>query len=237
MSETEPSPAQSQQLDFSTVLAACVHDMKNSLFMLLQSIEQLAENRELPPDQQQELAKLHYEAYRVNTNLMQLLGLYRMERDRLPLTIEEYFVADLFEELIVKNSLYLESKGIEIETDVDPDLMWYLDGDLINNLLTDVVNNALRYCKQRLLLSASANEQGLLVITIEDDGPGYPEHMLQFKVDRETQSFDVKSGRTGLGLYFAGLIASSHKNKSVHGDIKLANGGQFGGSVFTLTLP
>ncbi|MBW8192421.1 HAMP domain-containing histidine kinase [Neiella marina] len=233
-----PSPtATPQQLDFSTVLAACVHDMKNSLFMLLQSIEQLADNNDLPADQQQELAKLHYEAYRVNTNLMQLLGLYRMERDRLPLTIEEYFVSDLVEELIVKNSLYLESKGIEIETDVDPDLVWYLDGDLINNLLTDVVNNALRYCDKRLMIRAQVCQQGLLNITLEDDGPGYPENMLQFRVDRETQSFDVKSGRTGLGLYFAGLIASSHKNKSVHGDIKLANGGQYGGSVFTLTLP
>ncbi|MBD1389235.1 HAMP domain-containing histidine kinase [Neiella sp. HB171785] len=225
------------QLDFSTVLAACVHDMKNSLFMLLQSIEQLADNNDLPAEQQQELAKLHYEAYRVNTNLMQLLSLYRMERQRLPLTIEEYFVSDLFDELIAKNALYLESKEIVIDTDVDPDLIWYLDGDLINNLLTDVVNNALRYCNNKLLLSARVNDQQMLEIMIEDDGSGYPEQMLAFDTTSDLQSLDIKNGRTGLGLYFAGLIARSHKNKSVQGNIKLSNGGHFGGSVFTLTLP
>ena len=225
-----------QQIDFASVLASCVHDMKNSLFMLLQSIEQLAEGENLPEQHQHELAKLHYEAYRVNTNLMQLLGLYRIEKKRLPLQIEEYFVIDLFEELIAKNTLYLTNRNIEIQSHVDEDLAWYFDNDLINNLLTDVVNNALRYCKKNIILSARLTLDDELEIEIHDDGEGYPQQMLNFSLD-QTMEFDMKGGRTGLGLYFASLIANSHKNKNRHGRIALCNGGQLGGSVFTLTLP
>lgn len=223
-------------IEFSSVLASCVHDMKNSLFLLLQSIEQLADDCLFPEEQKPELAKLHYEAYRVNTNLMQLLGLYRMEKKKLPLHIEENFVADILEELIAKNSLYLDTREIEVECRVDPDLAWYLDSDLIGNLLTDVMNNSLRYCQNKIVLKAEITEDNQLQIDIQDDGEGYPEQMLSFTMDTMTD-YVSQFGRTGLGLYFAALIACSHKNKERQGTITLSNGGQYGGSVFRLTLP
>lgn len=230
MNEQQPN------IEFSSVLASCVHDMKNSLFLLLQSIEQLAESNDFPVEQKPELAKLHYEAYRVNTNLMQLLGLYRMEKRKLPLHIEENFAADTLDELIAKNNLYLENRGIELDLDVDPDLMWYFDADLIGNLMSDVMNNSLRYCEQKIALSAQITPDNHLKITIEDDGQGYPETMLNFTMDTMSD-YVTNCGRTGLGLYFAALIASSHRNKDEHGSIQLTNGGRYGGSVFTLTLP
>lgn len=223
-------------IEFSTVLAACVHDMKNSLFLLLQSIEQLAENSDFPDAQKSELAKLHYEAYRVNTNLMQLLGLYRMEKKKLPLQIEEHFIADILNELLAQNSLYLENQHIEISCNADPDLLWYVDSDLIGNLLNDILNNSLRYCNQKIALSVNITEHNELRILLEDDGPGYPDAMLNFTMDSMSE-YATQHGRTGLGLYFAASIASSHQNRGQSGHIQLSNGGQYGGSVFTLTLP
>ena len=69
------------EIDFATVLASAVHDMKNSLCMLLQSMESLQQS--LAPESNsasQELARIHYEATRLNTNLLQLLSLYRIEK-------------------------------------------------------------------------------------------------------------------------------------------------------------
>ena len=48
------------QLDFSTILATSAHDMKNSLFMLLQSIEHIDLADNLTPVQHQSIADLHY---------------------------------------------------------------------------------------------------------------------------------------------------------------------------------
>ena len=75
-----------------------------------------------------------------------------------------------------------------------------------------------------------------LHVTIADDGHGYPEHMLQSAIS-SPQDIELNISRTGLGLYFAQLIAAAHEQDGVYGSIKLENGGSLNGSIFTLVLP
>ncbi len=226
----------SKTIDFSTVLASAVHDMKNSLCMLIQSIDFLSHEAQKRNDKDSdELAKLHYEASRLNTNLMQLLSLYRAERDQLPLHIEEHYLDDVIDEIITKNALYIENNQLEVDTCVDDELVWYFDIDMISNLLNDIFINALRYSKGKIYISARLNEGGLQVI-IEDNGEGYPERMLKIQ-DMPMQDVDLNAGRTGLGLFFSRLIATAHTNADKEGKITLENGGTLGGSKFTLFLP
>ena len=75
-----------------------------------------------------------------------------------------------------------------------------------------------------------------LVFKVEDDGPGYPQSMLQANTIN-MQDCDIGKGRTGLGLFFARLIAQAHSKGETKGSISLENGGSLGGSVFCLTLP
>jgi K+-sensing histidine kinase KdpD len=225
----------SNLIDFSSVLASTVHDMKNSLCMLLQSIDTMAQDKNQNPQTAEELAKIHYEASRLNTNLLQMLSLYRVEKDQLPLMIEEHYIEDLVEELIEKNLLYIDNKAIKVETNLEENIMWYFDDGLVGNLLNDIFVNALRYTKDTITISAKIIDEHLQ-INICDNGRGYPEHML---CDNELpmQDFDIDNNRTGLGLFFAKMIAKAHTNKDKAGYIKLSNDKQFGGSVFTLVLP
>lgn len=224
------------ELDFKAVLASCVHDMKNGLCMMLQAIDTLA--LRLPADDQQsaeEFARLHYEAARLNGDLMHLLTLYRSDRHQLPLNIEEHYVDELVEELVQKNLLYLQMRKLTIERDFDSNLAWYFDRDMVLNLLNDILVNAMRYCRQQIRIQASINAQQL-VIAIVDDGPGFPPAILALGNDVAVQPA-LASGRTGLGLHLAGLIARAHQRQGISGEIQLANGGPLGGSVFTLKLP
>jgi K+-sensing histidine kinase KdpD len=224
------------EIDFATVLASAVHDMKNSLCMLIQSMDLL--QQDLAPmsgNASQELARIHYEASRLNTNLMQLLSLYRIERDQLPLHLDEYFVEDLLEEVLIKNEMYSQQKQIQITMESDPQLSWFFDNDLISNLLNDMFVNALRYSAGKLLLKASIVEQQLC-LELHDDGDGFPDYMLE-NSDTTMNQFNLTAGRTGLGLFFAQLIAKAHHNQGKTGRIELNNGGRFGGGVFRLYLP
>jgi K+-sensing histidine kinase KdpD len=231
--DSEPSDG----IDFSSVLACAVHDMKNSLCMLIQSIDTLSDIEAQSPDPKKsdELAKIHYEASRLNTNLLQMLSLYRVEKNQLPVLIDEHYIADIIEELLAKNCFYSESRSINIQTHVSPDLTWYFDENLIGNLLNDVFVNAMRYTKNTIVIRVDviANQ---LEVTIEDNGCGYPEQMLASS-DWVMQNLDLDNSRTGLGLFFARLIAGAHKNKDKTGYIKLNNDNDTGGSVFTLVLP
>ena len=122
-----------------------------------------------------------------------------------------------------------------LEVSQSADLVWYLDADLIGILLNDVLINAMRYSKKNILLSVYT-EHKHLVFKVEDDGPGYPQSMLEAQ-SIHMQQCDIGEGRTGLGLYFARLIAKAHTKGETEGKIYLENGGSLGGSVFILTLP
>jgi K+-sensing histidine kinase KdpD len=223
-------------IDFSSVLGSAVHDMKNSLCLLMQSIENLGQSLvETDPLSQGHLASAHYEAARLNTGLVQLLSLYRAGLDSLPLNIDEHYIEEVIEDLLATNESYLNHKNMILEVKQSADLVWYLDSDLIGILLNDVLINAMRYSHKKILLSVYT-ENKEIVFKVEDDGPGYPKSMLDAH-NINMQHSDIGQGRTGLGLFFARLIAQAHTKGETKGTISLKNGGKLGGSVFILRLP
>jgi len=225
-----------ESIDFSAVLGSAVHDMKNSLCLIMQSIENLGNSLvQTDPLSRENLASAHYEAARLNTGLMQLLCLYRTRLNSLPLNIDEYDIQGVVEDLLATNKSYLNHKNMMLEVSQAVDLTWYLDADLIAILLNDVLINAMRYGHKKIHLSVyTENKQ--LVFKVEDDGPGYPQSMLQAH-SVSIQHYDIGQGRTGLGLFFARLIAQAHVKAETQGSISLKNGGSLGGGVFILTIP
>ncbi len=131
--------------------------------------------------------------------------------------------------------MLLETKGVSATLNCDTDQAWYFDQDLVGSVVHNILVNCVRYTKSAVLVSATV-ENDLMCITIADDGPGYPPHMLQ----RNTATFDdleLERGSTHLGLYFAEKIASFHKQNNRSGYIELTNGEPLGGGVFKLYIP
>lgn len=223
-------------LDFSFVLASSVHDMKNSLGMLLSSLGTMMEQS--PPqtaEQAKTYAVLEYEAARINSELMQLLSLYRMQEERLLLQIDEHHIIDILEEQLARNDMVFKTRGVEVALHCDPDLTWYVDGELLGGVINNVLVNCSRYCQQRLQVSVEMTPDGLS-IAIADDGRGYPASMLSAPLQADS-GVSFSSGSTNLGLFFASKIAGLHCAKGVCGHIGLANDGPLGGGVFTIYLP
>ncbi|WP_416308456.1 sensor histidine kinase [Neptunicella sp. SCSIO 80796] len=222
--------------DFSTILACAVHDMKNSLCLLLQSIETLGDEIGDSDDSVSDrLASIHYEASRLNTSLMHILSLYRAGREQLPLNIDEHYLEDVVDDVIATNQKYIDNKRMLLSIEHQQEITWYLDNELICLLLNDILINAIRYSKQHILIKTYVQDD-YLCIQVEDDGSGYPQSMLDAN-NSEMQDFDISTGRTGLGLYFARMIALAHERNGKTGEILMENGGTYGGSVFTLKLP
>jgi len=224
------------EIDFATVLACSVHDMKNSLCMVIQSAELIqAEGSKLSHDAREELALLNYEANRLNSNLLQLLSLFRLERQQLPVQIDQHYLNEVFEELLLKNQYYATQRGIKVNINAEGDLNWFFDRDLVLNVLNDAVANALRYSSKQILISAELADN-MLHIIVADDGPGFPDFMLHSAAP-DMNKLDLRHGHTGLGIFFAKLIARAHHNKSQRGMVSLQNNGELSGGSFRLTLP
>jgi K+-sensing histidine kinase KdpD len=180
-------------------------------------------------------AVLEYEAARINSELIQLLSLYRLDHDCIRVHIDEYFVADLLNEQLARNHELLRMKKLDLVVDCEESLVGYFDSDLVSGVLNNILVNCARYSREKLKMSALQTPDGLC-ITIEDDGPGYPEDMLNASTFAKSRT-NFANGRPHLGLLFANKVALMHKNKSRQGFISLNNGGSLGGGCFKLLLP
>lgn len=222
-------------MDFSAILASAVHDMKNSLGALLGALDEAADDCGDSEATRERLLKLRHEGQRVNHDLLQVLALYRIGDGQYTLHIAEHNVRECLEECALENAGVLRARGIEVELECDPGLMWFFDRTLVSGVLNSVVNNAYKYAKDRLRLGARVAD-GYLAVEISDNGPGFPPQMLQRTEELRTQ-VDFQRGSTGLGLYFNSVVAALHINKDRHGFITTTNHGIAGGGCLTLHLP
>jgi len=226
------------ELDFSTVMFSTIHDVKNSLVVAQGSLADLSSALSDNEDAHKSLALLQYEIERTNHNLVRMLVLYKLNQQFFSPHIEEYEIDDFTDELIIHNMPYSEAKQVTLrkQCELKPDDVWYFDRDLLSSMINSVINNALRYAKSNIVVSATLKDERL-VIGVEDDGEGYPEHFVEDWKDRGCAGFDYQSQSTGLGLYFAEKVAKAHVQGDVQGDVLLGKSELLGGAKFTVVLP
>lgn len=227
-----------EKLEFSTILASSIHDMKNSLAMLLGSLADISSVCQ-GEHCSQKISKIRHEGQRVNRDLIQLLTLYKIDKKRYYLNIEEVEVYDFLEDIREEYAYLLADHGVEITLDCDDGICGFFDKELVYGVLSSIVNNAYQYAKNKILIKVK-HDNDYLILSIMDNGAGYPKQMLHDPVAKTTPShFDT--GSTGLGLYFAAQVASLHRNKKRQGYIQVSNneakGCGLSGGCFSIFLP
>lgn len=225
------------QLDMSTVLASTVHDVKNSLGLISNQIEEvIQELTDVAPEAANKLRRLHLESNRINSGLSHMLGVYRIDNKLLHPSLEEVLVLDVLEDAAARYASTLQSQNIKVEITLDDEeLTWYMDPSLVDHVLTNILTNAIRYTQDWIGLSAWT-ENEMLCIAIDDNGRGYPDALLNCLAP--DASLQVKTSSTGLGIYFASRIAGLHRDdgNENQGRIELVNK-LGGGARFALWLP
>jgi len=124
-------------------------------------------------------------------------------------------------------SIEISIPSEQIDTEADP--------ERINQILNNLVSNALRYTppKGKVGIHLEATNKSV-VITISDSGPGIPAVHLTHIFERFYRADKSRSrteGGTGLGLSIARQLAHLHGGSLTAANIP------GGGAEFTLTLP
>jgi len=222
-------------MEFSDALASAIHDIKNSLGMVLHTVEELTADPDGKLAGDPRAIAMQLEARRASSHLIQLLTLYKLEKERFVPNILEHDVDDFLDDLVVEHKSLAAARGIGLEYDCATGLCGYFDQDLIRGVLNDAIGNAERYTKSRIMLVAN-QQNGYLVISVEDDGVGFPRAMLELQHALEGgRSFGT--GRTNLGLYFSHQVARAHKDGERIGMIRLDNRCHLEGGCFSIWLP
>jgi len=220
---------------FETLLASSIHDMKNSLGLVMHELETIGAQLEDDLEKTSSIASLRYEASRINTSLMELLALYKIEKKQLDIHKDETYLIELIEDSMAAHTFLAKSKGIQMDFDCDDEMIWFLDANLMRIVLNNILSNSIRYSKSKILISANIIDKQLC-LQIDDDGFGYPDAMIE-ATKHIKHSIDSSSGSTGLGLYFSHEIANKHQRQDKKGSIHLKNKQKLSGGCFQIFLP
>jgi two-component system sensor histidine kinase SenX3 len=227
--------------DLFLFLASTAHDMKNSISVLSGTLERLLVNASPQTESAYpQMAHMLYQTKRLNDNLMQLLALYKqVGKPDYPFDLQPVELVQLVDQVVAMERVLLKSRGIKLELDYDPGLIWHIDEDLIVGVLSHAINNAIHYTCDTVRL-AIRELDGWLELRIEDNGPGYPPALLKAGAiaTREAGSgVNFLTNSAGLGLYFSSEVAKMHRHRDRSGSLRLENGGTYGGGCFILSLP
>ncbi|PCI45405.1 MAG: hypothetical protein COB51_08865 [Moraxellaceae bacterium] len=221
----------SKSLDISILLSSSIHEIKNQINSMIFRLELLQTQH---PDSNNEIVFLKQDATHIGNELMRLLALYKLNQKELRPQQIQHGVEDFLEEKSVQHNAACKAKKIAIEYQCDETLAAFFDENLISCIVDTAVHNSLGFAQQHIVLSAR-KENDFMVLSVEDDGEGYPKDLLAQQ--DFSNPLESEGSNTGLGLYFASEIAACHENKGISGYIKLGSSDRFGGANFSVYLP
>jgi signal transduction histidine kinase len=197
------------------MVAMYVHEVKNCLNFLLAKA-----------DSENDRQSMHV-LMEANYKLNHLLMLYKIEAGALSPTSNAVYPQRMLS-LLAADFQGLVNHQIEV-VDGDESDVAYFDEALVSLCCGNAITNADRYAASTIQLSYRLENQRI-IISVRDDGPGFPEEILTAGGDKILNSTDG----SGLGLYLSAQIAQAHKYNQKHGFIKLRNDH---GGVFEMHLP
>jgi two-component system sensor histidine kinase KdpD len=170
-------------------------------------------------------------AQRLNRLVGNLLDITRVESGSIKISEEWCDVADLINAVMQK--LAGELSGRTVKTTIPPDMPFVkIDVVLLEQALINIVLNATQYTPAGSAIYLSARyESPDLVLTIEDEGPGFSSESKERIFDKFYRVPGTQPGGTGLGLSIVKGIIEFHG-----GTIGVQNR-PIGGAQFIIRLP
>jgi two-component system sensor histidine kinase ResE len=221
----------------SEFIANVSHELKTPMVMLSGYSEALLDDIVTEPEEIKEMIGIiKDESDRMNTMVNELITIARMDSRSDFFNIEENDFGQLLDKLGSRFRHEMLENGIDFSiVREEGDLTFEFDFDKVSQVLTNHLDNAIRYTSQgdRITITAGATERNV-TIEVADTGTGIrPEHQQRiferfYKVD---ESRTRGQHGTGLGLYIVKSIIQRH-----NGTIDLES--TFGeGTSFRITLP
>ncbi|MGF3103499.1 ATP-binding protein [Rossellomorea sp. DUT-2] len=199
-------------------IANVSHELRTPISMLQGYSEAIVDDIAETEEEKKEIARIIYdESLRMGRLVNDLLDLARMEAGHITLNKDLIGVMPFTERVTNKFIGLAKEKKVSVyfESDVGIKNEIHMDPDRIEQVLTNLIDNALRHTPTGGEVTVSLTEsKGGYLFHVKDTGSGIPEEDLPFVFERFYKADKArtrgKSG-TGLGLAIAKNIIESHK--------------------------
>lgn len=176
------------------------------------------------------LEQVHHDAGRVTRLVSELLDISRLESGRLSLRRQLVDMPVLVGDVL--DNVRMMEPALEADVDFSPEFpRVYADPDKIEQVLTNLVENAAKYGNPQGMRVVGSVTDGFVSIAVADKGEGIPAPDLRRVFTKFFRRAETRPTGSGLGLWISrGLVEA-------HGGELVVDSSVGQGSTFLFTLP
>ena len=186
------------------------HELKTPLTLILSNVDivesEIGEN--------EWLEDIRGEGERMGALINQLVTLSRMDEDGSNLSVTEFDLSAVALDTVSEFEGLAAERNKELTADIEPDIVYSGDEGMIRQLLSILLDNAVKYCDPdgQIIASVRAKSHGA-VITVENTYADVDSVELDRLFDRFYRADKARSftGSFGVGLSIAKGIAQKHR--------------------------
>ncbi|WP_413568794.1 ATP-binding protein [Bdellovibrio sp. HCB117] len=212
------------------------HDLKTPIARIQGMTDMiLADPVTLSPQQREAVDTIRHSSDDLLKFINAILNYGKIESQGVQLNLQSKDINNLLQEVIRKHEFLAKVKRIQIVSELEPMFPVPVDADLMKQVFSNLVENAIKYSPEDTKIMISSEESSTkVVVQVADQGPGIPADELpnifmKFFRSKNAKSSPIKG--SGLGLYLAKYFTELHHGRlfveSSHGN----------GSTFTVELP
>ena len=212
------------------------HELRTPLSLIKGYVETLLDGaKDNPEIAGKFLQTIERNAERLKLLIEDLLTISELESGRVKLTLQSLPLRGPVEKVLTDFKAPAAARQIELVNQV-PDLRVRADADRLEQVLCNLVDNAIKYGRSggRIIVNARKSDTAQIEVSVQDDGPGIPQEAIERVFERFYRVDKARSreqGGTGLGLSIVKHIIQSHGGK-------VWARSEFGqGATFFFTLP
>ncbi len=165
----------------------------------------------------------------------ELLDTSRIAEGRVQLALGPVDVGRLTQQVVEGLMPRAAESGVDLSYVVESGLMVIADSQRLEQVLMNLLSNALKYTsvKERIVVRAS-REGAQVKVVVRDTGKGIGPDLIDHVFEMYTQERNYASARSGLGL---GLYIVKHLVELQNGIVYVESEGEGRGASFTVLLP
>ena len=211
------------------------HELRTPLTSIMAFVETLERGaKEDPESCQRFLSIIRKNASRMHSLIDDILELTAIEGGHIRLRPETIDLSELVSEVCASLTNQADARNITLRNNVAPGVMVYADLGRLEQMLTNLVDNGIKFSHENGTVSISHESGARDRILVKDQGDGIPAQHLERLFERFYRVDRARSrglGGTGLGLAIVKHLALLHQGE-VTVESELGKG-----STFILHLP
>jgi PAS domain S-box-containing protein len=198
-------------------LSSVSHELRTPLTSIRSFSEILLSNEDAEDEVKQEfISIINKESERLTRLINDVLDLAKIEAGKLSIRVADLDLEELTGEVVRSLAPLADERGISLESEIPPDLPPVkADRDKLQQVLTNLLSNAIKFGAEGtpVLIDAQLKSDGMVEVSVSDQGQGIPEEELERVFDKFRQvgdSLTDKPQGSGLGLAICREIIGLH---------------------------